>query len=163
MDDIKEGFTIQFHPSLSEGDIVCLVLQAAVAVQLHHRAIADGDTVSTVANKELTRVRIVGIDCPESNQPFGDEAKQFTANLCMKKDVELVGDEEDRYGRRLADVVVRGQSLRETLLSAGLAWHYKKYSDDPDLARLEDEARAAKRGLWANEDSVPPWEWRGQN
>lgn len=88
--------------------------------------IADGDTVTVVEDSELTRVRVVGIDCPESNQPLGDEAAQFTAEFCHNNSVQLIGDETDRYGRRLADVCVDGNSLREALLSAGLAWHYKK-------------------------------------
>lgn len=122
--------------------------------------VSDGDAVSILTDKELTRVRIVGIDCPESNQPFGDEARQFTTTFCMKRNVELVGDETDQYGRRLADVLVDGQSLRKALLSAGLAWHYKKLNDDPELAMLEREAKAKKVGLWADAESVPPWDWR---
>ncbi|CAG0912171.1 unnamed protein product, partial [Cyprideis torosa] len=40
------------------------------------------------------------------------------------------------------------------------AWHYRKYSKDPNLQALEDEARKAKRGLWADPDPVAPWDWR---
>ena len=50
--------------------------------------------------------------------------------------------------------------LDKELLSAGLAWHYKQYSRDPEMAKLEFQARSAKRGLWAEPNPVPPWEWR---
>lgn len=43
------------------------------------------------------------------------------------------------------------------------AWVYRKYSKNPDLLRLEAEAREAKRGLWFDADPIPPWEWRQQN
>ena len=119
--------------------------------------IVDGDTVSIVVNRELTQVRIDGIVCPELNQRFGDEAKQFTTDFCMKQNVELVGDETDANGGRLADVMVKGQSLREALLSAGLAWHDTQTKNE--LAKLQAKARAAKRGLWADDDPVPPGEW----
>ena len=48
----------------------------------------------------------------------------------------------------------------EELLRAGLAWHYKRYSKEEELAVLEDEARANKVGLWTDPHPVPPWEWR---
>ncbi|MFC1759324.1 thermonuclease family protein [Planctomycetota bacterium] len=83
-------------------------------------------TVKTEAAKRsrtLTRVRVVGIDCPEFDKPFGNEGKQLTMAFCLRKNVELIGEEVDRDGRRLADVIVDGKSLRDALLTAGLAWH----------------------------------------
>jgi hypothetical protein len=50
--------------------------------------------------------------------------------------------------------------LNEDLLRAGLAWHYTQYDRSEKLAKLEQEARAAKRGLWADPNPMPPWEWR---
>lgn len=46
------------------------------------------------------------------------------------------------------------------LVTDGLAWHYLRFSDDATLAEAETEARAARRGLWADKAPVPPWEWR---
>ena len=45
-------------------------------------------------------------------------------------------------------------------LSLRQAWHYVKYSDDQKLAEAEKKACAAKRGLWADRESMPPWKWR---
>ncbi|MCA9216276.1 MAG: thermonuclease family protein [Planctomycetales bacterium] len=116
-----------------------------------------GDAIVTVADSELTFVRLVNISCPSPEQPFGDDARQYTKRLCWKKSVELVGDETDATGTRLADVIVNGKSLCEELLSAGLAWHDTRSSSDPKLARLQAEAKTAKRGLWAEDDAIPPW------
>jgi endonuclease YncB( thermonuclease family) len=56
-----------------------------------------------------------------------------------------------------------GRSLNHELVGAGLAWWYRRYAPgDLDLERLESEAREAKRGLWADAEPVPPWEWRRQ-
>ncbi|NQT17374.1 MAG: thermonuclease family protein [Planctomycetes bacterium] len=49
------------------------------------------------------------------------------------------------------------------LVRNGLAWWYRKYAPkDKQLATLEEEAREAKRGLWADATPVPPWEWRSR-
>ena len=46
------------------------------------------------------------------------------------------------------------------LVEAGLAWHYKKYSDDPVLAAAEVVAKAKKTGVWSLPNPVPPWAYR---
>lgn len=48
------------------------------------------------------------------------------------------------------------------MVRRGAAWVFRRYSDDPALLRLEAEARADRRGLWALPEAgrVPPWEWR---
>jgi endonuclease YncB( thermonuclease family) len=66
----------------------------------------------------------------------------------------------DKYGRKVCRVEVDGQDLSVELLRAGLAWHYKRYNQEPALASLQAEARARKRGLWADPNPIPPWEWR---
>jgi len=56
---------------------------------------------------------------------------------------------------------VRGEDLSAELVRVGLAWWYRKCApDDEELAKLEAESREAKRGVWADPDPVPPWEWR---
>jgi endonuclease YncB( thermonuclease family) len=46
------------------------------------------------------------------------------------------------------------------MLKEGLAWHYRKYSKSIELGRAEAEAKAAKKGLWADPNPVPPWDFR---
>lgn len=52
-----------------------------------------------------------------------------------------------------------GRILNHEIIRAGLAWFSIKFSEDEETARLEAEARAARRGLWAKPDPVPPWEF----
>ena len=68
----------------------------------------------------------------------------------------------DRYGRTIAEVLLpEGRVLNHEMVKAGLAWWSRKYvPDDGTVAQLEAKARAAKRGLWADAEPVPPWEWR---
>jgi micrococcal nuclease len=60
----------------------------------------------------------------------------------------------------IASIEAGGQDVGQQLVAAGLAWHYTRYSDDAGLAAAEREARAARRGLWADREPVLPWEWR---
>ena len=122
--------------------------------------VSDGDTI-TLDTDPPRRIRVEAIDCPELRQPFGQEAKDFTAKLTLKQRVKIYPTTTDRYGRSVARVTLPdGRDLSTALVNAGLAWVYRKYSDDQALIRLEDEARRAKRGLWADSNPIPPWEWR---
>ena len=67
----------------------------------------------------------------------------------------------DRYGRTVAWITVDGHSLNHSIVAAGMAWWYRKYAPGKtDLEGLELEARHKMIGLWADPNSVPPWEWR---
>jgi endonuclease YncB( thermonuclease family) len=125
--------------------------------------ISDGDTITVITdNKKEYKIRLAHIDCPEKGQPFGNNAKKFTSDFCFGKRITVQHQgKRDRNGRVIGIVFNEaGQELNRALVEAGLAWHYKKYSDDDSYDALERQAREAKRGLWADEDPMPPWEWR---
>ena len=119
--------------------------------------ITDGDTINVLRGLEDIRIRLEGIDCPEDGAEFSAKAKRFTADLLAGKVVEVRPKELDRYGRIVARVIVDGQDASLELLKAGLAWHYKEYSDDRELARAEQEARAKGIGIWSLPNPIPPW------
>lgn len=123
--------------------------------------ISDGDTIRVMHDGSAERVRLWGIDCPESHQAFGTRAKQFTGDLAFGKDVKVLVRDVDRYGRTVGEVILPDQrSLNRELVRAGLAWWYRQYArGDRELERLEAAARTARRGLWADAHPVPPWEW----
>ena len=123
-------------------------------------SVTDGDTIKVLRDGKQVKIRLAAIDCPEKGQPYGQAAKKFTANLVAGKVVKVWPTDTDRYGRTVAFVFVGDKNLNKELLSAGLAWHYKKYSRDPELAKLEFEARSKKVGLWREPDQIAPWEWR---
>jgi micrococcal nuclease len=128
-------------------------------------AVIDGDTIEVDRDGRACRVRIYGIDCPENGQPFADEAREFTASLVAGRQVRMTPVELDRLGRTVADVTLSdgdtAHHLNRELLEAGLAWWYQEECPQArDLESLEGQARKARRGLWADPNSVPPWEYR---
>ena len=123
--------------------------------------VTDGDTIVVLTDKnEQVKVRLEGVDCPELKQAFGMKAKQATSDLCFNKRVRVVKSGKDRYGRTLAFVYVGKVYINKELVKRGMAWHYKKYNKDPELAKLEVSARKAKVGLWSQKNAVAPWAWR---
>jgi micrococcal nuclease len=125
--------------------------------------ISDGDTLTVLkADKTQAKIRLNGIDAPESGQDFGSRAKQAASELSFGKEVTIHPTDTDRYGRTVADVILPdGKSLNRELVGRGMAWWYRQYAPaDKELERLETEAKAAKRGLWAQPSPVPPWEFR---
>ena len=121
----------------------------------------SGDTiVVTLSNNKQLKVRLEGIDCPEIDQEYGDSAKKVTVGLCFKKDVRIEKVGIDTYGRTLAYVYIGDLCLNKELLRLGMAWHYKEYNADPELAKLEDEARNNKVGLWRQDKPQSPWDFR---
>jgi endonuclease YncB( thermonuclease family) len=96
---------------------------------------------------------------------FGKRAKQAASALVFGRDVILQTHGQDEYGRTLADVFLRnGTNINRMLVKDGWCWWYRKYATaDTVLEGLEREAREAKKGLWADPQPVPPWEWRKRN
>lgn len=123
--------------------------------------VADGDTITILSEKnEQIRIRFSGVDCPEKSQAFGQKAKEFTANLCAGKQVKVISQSKDRYGRVLGVVMVNGVNVNKEILKAGLAWHYKQYDKSQEFADIESQARKKKIGLWAEKNPIAPWEFR---
>ena len=129
--------------------------------------IADGDTVTVLdfANVQH-RIRLQGIDAPESRQAYGAQAKQNLSTLIFDKEVKAICDKTDQYQRLVCKIVLDGRDINLEQIKAGLAWHYKDYEreqspEDRELyAGAEDEARAARRGLWADANPIEPSEFR---
>jgi micrococcal nuclease len=126
-------------------------------------SIADGDTLTVLrADRTQVKIRLHGIDTPETGQDFGNRAKEAAAAMAFGKDVTIRPVDRDRYGRTVAVVILPdGRSMNQELVRDGWAWWYRQYAPkDRELERLESEARTAKRGLWSQPNPVAPWEWR---
>lgn len=123
-------------------------------------SIIDGDTVDVLVNRQPLRLRLSGIDTPEKGQPFGNAAKDALSKAIGGQYVQYVVRDTDRYNRSIADIYFRGVHVNKWLVQKGLAWHYKAYSNDQELAQAEQEASAASRGLWADPRRIAPWNWR---
>lgn len=123
--------------------------------------VADGDTL-TVLNSERQeiKIRLTEIDAPEKHQPFGTRSKQSLSDLCFGKQAEIVSKAKERYGRTVARVKCAGLDANTEQVKRGMAWVYVRYVTDQNLYVMQQEAKAAKRGLWADTSPTPPWEFR---
>jgi endonuclease YncB( thermonuclease family) len=126
--------------------------------------IADGDTITVLKDgRERIKIRLYGIDCPESGQDYGTRARQMAGNLAYQKTVSITPVDTDRYGRTVGLVVVDGVLVNRALVESGMAWVYSRYCRIGECAEwrdLEEAARKARRGLWEQPSPVPPWERR---
>ena len=124
--------------------------------------IKDGDTFVILIEGKEQVVRLEHIDCPEKKQPFGSKAKQFASDLCFGKYVQLNHNNKlDRNKRLIAEVILEnGVNINKELVSSGLAWHFKKYSNNSDYSELEIKARTSAIGIWSEPNPIAPWEWR---
>ena len=118
--------------------------------------VIDGDTVDVELDGEKYRVRYIGVDTPERDQWYYEEATDMNIALVKNKEVVLVKDvsETDRYGRLLRYVYLAdGTFVNGYLVEAGYA---TAVTFPPDVAlvdelrALEQAARADGVGLWAD-------------
>lgn len=129
----------------------------------------DGDTVTLTSGGMVggaLRIRLYGIDAPELGQPGGAESRAALARMlpagCTAK-VTPLG--RDKYGRVVGVLTRKGMNVNARMLKSGQAWLFKRYCRAKfcrEWATLEKSARSARRGLWADEAAVPPWQWRKQ-
>lgn len=131
-------------------------------------AVSDGDTIRVLTTEKTeVKVRLEGIDAPETGQPHGEKSKQALSKLVFSKDVVVVWQDKDRYGRTLGTVRFSehpqdARNINYEMVVNGNAWVYRKYSKNTYILKLEKDAQESKRGLWAlpADQIMPPWEWR---
>lgn len=120
--------------------------------------VVDGDTLVVLLDGKREKVRLLGLDAPESVHPqkpverFGKEASAFTRKMLFGKDVtlEYAGRKRDRYGRLLAYVWLEGRLVNLEIIRAGYGFAPLKYPHPrmEEFRRAEREAREKGRGLW---------------
>lgn len=145
--------------------LICLFLNIFTFSQLSGKgkviSIKDGDTVILlVENNQSIVCRLAEIDCSEKSQAFGQNAKNFTSSLIFGKIVNYQTLSKDGYGRYVTKIYYRRQYISEALVKNGLAWFYRKYSDNLKLDKLEKLAKKKKIGLWSDINAVAPWDYR---
>ena len=138
---------------------LALLLAASAAAEQVVR-VKDGDSLVVASAGREVDVRLAGIDAPELRQPRGSEARAALESMVGGREVtlQLVGG--DAYRRVVAHILVDGVDVNAELVRRGLAWVPRQYSPEPALVRVEHEAQAAKRGVWADPQPTPPWVWR---
>ena len=121
----------------------------------------DGDSITVAISEEkIIPVELEGIDCPELEQDFGKEAKEFTKNFIYKKKVKVEIKAYDAEERVIGRVFLEDKDLSLALIEVGLAWYDKKKGPDKKLAKAQKKAKKAKIGLWSGLKPIPPWIFR---
>ena len=146
--------------------LVCVFMCAGNAVGAEHRwgrvvHVVDGDTLDILLSGKRLRVHLAEIDAPEQGQADGIRSRQSLVQICGGELASLETKGQDRNGRVLARVTCNGADANAEQVRRGMAWVFDLDSKpDSQLHAIQDEARAARRGLWARKDPVPPWDWR---
>ncbi len=122
---------------------------------------ADGDTITVNMNGAEEKVRLIGVDTPETHDPrksvqcFGQAAAAFTKNFIGANRVRLEADPEntnrDRYGRLLRYVYLpNGQLVNAEIIKQGygFAYVYFPFSKLEEFKGYQRQAEATEQGLW---------------
>lgn len=131
----------------------------------------DGDTYDVLAGGVRYRVRLLGVDAPELDQAFGQQASDSVTRLVGVQLVWLTRRGVDLYGRTLATVrllpVAQGPplALDSLLVVRGWAWAWDPKRRVAGRAAQQAAAVAGRRGLWkcGAGDALPPKLWRQFN
>lgn len=144
---------------------LCLIVLTSKADQLFGQviAVADGDTLTILTkDKQKIIIRLNAIDAPEKNQAFSNASKKSLSSICFKKTASIQTFGPDKYGRTIGDVTCDEVNANKYQVDNGMAWVYRKYSNDSALIAMEDKAKNMGQGLWDDPNPVPPWEFRHQ-
>jgi len=124
--------------------------------------VSDGDTFTVLTEKKKqTRIRIYGIDAPETGQPYSEKSRLYLANMIAGRVVTIEVKSNDKYGRKVAKV--KTETINDVgleMLRAGYAWHYSHFDNTKAYVQAEQEAREKRVGLWADKNPVNPYEYR---
>lgn len=163
--------------------LLCMVLLAASGMAQAEEfvtkviAVLDGDTVLIRRAHGVLKIRLADIDAPEvghagmgdkppnsqTAQPFGASSQRSLSDMVLGKQVKVVSQAMDQYGRMVAHLSIAGLDVNTEQIRRGMAWEYSFHHSNRELVALEAEARQTQRGLWAMSSPVPPWDWRKQH
>ncbi len=140
----------------------------AETIQCKVVAVTDGDTISCLTEaKEQIKVRLYQIDAPELDQQYGQEAQKELSYMILNAPVSIYLHGQDKNNHLLGIIIYEDGEFyaNEEMVEHGFAWHYPHHgnADERTLSKFrvgQYGAQIAKRGLWANKNPVPPWEWR---
>jgi endonuclease YncB( thermonuclease family) len=157
--------------------LAALLLAAAIASaqpsqRLEGRVVAvhDGDTITILDREERQhRIRVAGIDAPESGQPYGRAAKNALSRRVYDRWVRVEVVKLDHYGRIVGKVTQTGRDVGRDQVEAGMAWWLRVFAEEQSsedqrlYEAAEARARESRRGLWRERTPVEPWLWRREH
>lgn len=172
-------FAIQLALALLLGLNTCAVSAATLSGRVFRIDSGDSVTVLDAGNRQH-KVRLAGIAAPDRLQAFGSRSQANLGALLAGQDVSVIWNSRDRDGTLLGRILVAapGTACRpqpdcaKTLdaglqqVADGMAWWHQPYASGPSAAdrasyeQAEFDAKVHRRGLWADTNPIPPWQWR---
>lgn len=126
--------------------------------------VIDGDTYVVSLNGVSYHCRLVNVDAPEKDQPFGLKVRDSASSFILGKDCQVIIVGFDVYNRALTSISVNHISLDSLLLARGWAWYTPSMiAFKPELRSIEANSRINNIGLWSCTAAIPPWIWRSMN
>jgi micrococcal nuclease len=134
--------------------------------------VSDGDTFwlrpahcgdTPTSGCRPVKIRMLGIDAPESCQPGGERAAQALRSRLLNQTVQVTSSSHDVYGRALGAVRLQGDDVGAWMVSQGHAWSYRHRRSQGPYVREETQARQAQRGLFADASPTEPRVFRKQH
>ena len=139
---------------------VCPLQDAAGRPVWRVQTVHDGDTVTCLDEKGAPqKIRLLGIDAPEYDQPAGPAARTALAAKAGAA-VRVEDRGRDQHGRLLGTLWDGERNLNLEMVAEGWAWSFGGYSEDDEFTAAEAAARRTRRGLWAGPQPVSPSQWR---
>ena len=142
--------------------LACAQLSFAAAT-LHGRVVhvIDGDSLILLVGDRRFTIRLAQIDAPGHRQAYGIASRQSLSSLCGGELAQANVGGKDRNGRLVAHVTCAGIDANAEQVRRGMAWVFDRYAPAHSLLyRVQEDARTARRGLWAQAKPLPPWEWQ---
>ena len=138
--------------------IVASVLGAYTSIE--NIFVVDGDTIKGNVDSKRITIRLVEIDAPEMDQPFGLASKNFLIKLTSNEKITYTSEGEDRYGRTLGKLYKNNENLNILMVKSGFAWVYERYVKNQNLYVYQEVAKSKNLGLWQSKKPIAPWVWR---
>ena len=129
--------------------------------------VLDGDSLILDVRGSQYRVELADVDAPELNQPWGRAAHDWLAHVLAGRFVVVRSSDFSPDGHIRGRLLFKNHDPGVDLLYQGLAWCTvqpvaKAVAGSREYLDAQNEARAARRGLWSDEQPISPWEWRRQ-
>lgn len=166
--DLFTSSKMQLRYVLCAATLATCVSTAIHAEIIHGRVdrVIDGDTLQVITADDEIRVRIRGIDAPETEQAFGGMSQIILARMIEGRRIDVAAVDRDIYGRYVSALLCDGEDVCLRMIERGAAWPYFHYFNrmPRDVAQRYrhafELARRDRIGLWQEENPEAPWNWR---
>ena len=139
--------------------VACPAIGAQIQGRVAH--VIDGDNLIVLVSDKRVTIRLEHIDAPEQGQLYGTASRQSLIAICGGELATVRVSGKDLSGRTLGRVSCNGSDAGAEQVRRGMAWVLERYAPAKSpLYEIQTEARAARRGLWSQQNPQAPWHWR---